>query len=80
MALTDKQIQAAYPHSTQTIEIEAFVKNDEIPFVYLAPTQLRRADQQGAKIYALLRETLLKTKLSFNPNAGTRPHGRRRDH
>lgn len=49
MALTDKQIQAAYPHSTQTIEIEAFVKNDEIPFVYLAPTQLRRADQQGGQ-------------------------------
>ena len=62
VVLTDEQIAAAYPRSTQTIEIEAFVKNDEIPFLYLERPYYVAPINKGAKVYALLRETLLKTK------------------
>ena len=56
--LDDQEIRDAYPRTMQTIEIEAFVKMEEISFVffekpyYLAP--LPRAD----KVYALLREAM----------------------
>ncbi|RYX92528.1 MAG: Ku protein [Comamonadaceae bacterium] len=62
VVLTDEQINAAYPRSTQTIEIEAFVKNDEIPFLYLERPYYVAPINKGAKVYALLRETLIKTK------------------
>jgi DNA end-binding protein Ku len=61
VVLTPEQIAAAYPRSTQTIEIEAFVKNAEIPFVYLERPYYVAPINKGAKVYALLRETLLKT-------------------
>ena len=61
VVLTAEQIAAAYPRSTQTIEIEAFVKNAEIPFVYLERPYYVAPINKGAKVYALLRETLLKT-------------------
>ena len=35
VVLTDDEIKAAYPRTTQTIEIEGFVRAAEIPFVYL---------------------------------------------
>ena len=56
--LSEDQIKAAYPKSTQTIEIECFVKASEIDFTlletpyYLAPTG------KGEKVYALLREAM----------------------
>lgn len=59
VVLTDDEIRAAYPKTTQTIEIDGFVSAQEVPFVllerpyYLAPTG------KGQKVYALLRETLL---------------------
>ena len=33
VVLTDEEIAAAYPKTTQTIEIESFVANTDIPFV-----------------------------------------------
>ncbi|MES2972253.1 MAG: Ku protein [Pseudomonadota bacterium] len=62
VVLTDEQIAAAYPRSTQTIEIEAFIRNDELPFLYLERPYYVAPINKGAKVYALLRETLLKTK------------------
>jgi DNA end-binding protein Ku len=59
VVLSDDEIKAAYPRTTQTIEIESFVHADEIPLVqfekpyYLAP--LPKSD----KVYALLREAML---------------------
>ncbi|HEX5126747.1 MAG TPA: Ku protein [Rhodocyclaceae bacterium] len=59
--LTPEEIQAAYPKTTQTIEIEAFVAVGEIPFVYLERPYYISPINRGAKVYALLREVLKKT-------------------
>ena len=61
VVLTDKEIADAYPKTTQTIEIEAFVNAGDIPFVYLERPYYVAPINKGAKVYALLRETLLKT-------------------
>ncbi len=62
VVVTDEEIAAAYPQSTQSIDIEAFVSADEIPFVYLDRPYYLAPIGKGAKVYALLRETLLKTR------------------
>ncbi len=61
VVLNDKEIADAYPKTTQTIEIEAFVNASDIPFVYLERPYYVAPINKGAKVYALLRETLLKT-------------------
>jgi DNA end-binding protein Ku len=61
VVLTDDEIKAAYPKSTQTIEIECFVPLQELPFVYLDRPYYLAPVGKGEKVYALLRETLLKT-------------------
>ena len=61
VVLSDDEIAAAYPRTTQTIEIESFVEASSIPFVYLdRPYYLAPVDK-GEKVYALLREAMLKT-------------------
>jgi len=50
VVMDDDEIRNAYPKTMQTIEIEAFVKASEIPFVSIA-----KAD----KVYALLREAMI---------------------
>ncbi len=62
VVLTDEEIAAAYPRSTQSIDIEAFVAASDIPFVYLDRPYYLAPIGKGAKVYALLRETLLKTE------------------
>ena len=58
VVLSDKEIAAAYPKTTQTIEIETFVPANGIPFVYLERPYYVVPINRGAKVYALLRETL----------------------
>jgi DNA end-binding protein Ku len=58
----DDEIAAAYPKATQSIDIEAFVSADEIPFVQLDRPYYLAPIGKGRKVYALLRETLLKTR------------------
>jgi DNA end-binding protein Ku len=59
VVLSDEQIKAAYPKSTQTIEIESFVKAAEIDFVLLEkPYYLEPSGKGGDKVYALLREAM----------------------
>lgn len=60
--LSQEEISAAYPKTTQTVEIEAFVSISEIPFVYLERPYYISPINKGAKVYALLREVLVKTK------------------
>ncbi|UYO92719.1 Ku protein [Pollutimonas sp. M17] len=60
--LSAEEISAAYPKTTQTVEIEAFVSISDIPFVYLERPYYISPINKGAKVYALLREVLLKTK------------------
>ena len=57
--LSDEEIKAAYPVSTQTIDIETFVKADEIPFTYLEKPYYLAPLAKGDKVYALLREAML---------------------
>ena len=59
VVLSDEEIASAYPRATQTIEIEAFVPNGDIPFVYLDRPYYLAPTGKGAKVYALLREALL---------------------
>lgn len=62
VVLSEDEIAAAYPKTTQTIEIESFVPNTEIPFVYLERPYYVAPINKGQKVYALLRDTLLKTQ------------------
>ena len=59
--LTPEEIAAAYPKTTQTIEIETFIPIDEIPFVYLEKPYYTAPINRGQKVYALLREALADT-------------------
>lgn len=59
--LSADEIEGVYPRTTQTIEILRFVEASEIPFVYLERPYYVAPINKGAKVYALLRETLLKT-------------------
>ena len=56
--LSDEQIKAAYPETTQTIEIEAFVKASEIDFMLLEKPYYLEPIGKGEKVYALLREAM----------------------
>ena len=56
--LSDDEIKAAYPKSTQTIGIETFVRAEEIPFYYLEKPYFLVPVGKGDKVYALLRETM----------------------
>ena len=56
--LSEDQIKAAYPKSTQTIEIESFVKASEIPFTLLETPYYLEPAGKGEKVYALLREAM----------------------
>ncbi|MET0334677.1 MAG: Ku protein [Rhizobacter sp.] len=59
--LSEEEIETAYPRSTQSIDIEAFVDMAEIPFVYLERPYYLAPVGKGQKVYALLREALLKS-------------------
>lgn len=61
VVLSPEEIAAAYPKVTQTIEIEAFLDADEIPFVYLERPYYTAPLKRGEKVYALLREALRKS-------------------
>lgn len=58
VVLSEEQIKAAYPASTQTIEIETFVKAAEIPFLLLEKPYYLEPTGKGEKVYALLREAM----------------------
>ena len=58
VVLTEEQIKAAYPQTTQTIEIESFVNASEIPFILLERPYYLEPIGKGEKVYALLREAM----------------------
>ncbi|VWX57730.1 Non-homologous end joining protein Ku [Burkholderiales bacterium 8X] len=59
--ISPEEIAAAYPRTTQTIEIQRFIDASDIPFLYLERPYYVAPVNKGEKVYALLRETLLKT-------------------
>jgi len=58
VVLSDDEIRAAYPKTTQTIEIEAFVRPTDIPFIQLERPYYLEPIAKGEKVYALLREAM----------------------
>ncbi len=62
VVLSQEEISSAYPKTTQTIEIETFVPDNDIPFIYLERPYYVVPINKGAKVYALLREALRKTQ------------------
>lgn len=64
VVLEPEEISAAYPKTTQTVEIEAFVPIDEIPFVYLERPYYVAPINKGGKVYALLRTVLAESRLA----------------
>lgn len=58
VVLSEDEIKAAYPKTTQTIEIEGFVKATDVPFVYLEKPYYLEPAAKGEKVYALLREAM----------------------
>lgn len=61
VVLSEEDIRAAHPKATQTIDIIAFVEASEISPLFMDTPYYLIPDQRGDKVYALLRETLLKT-------------------
>jgi DNA end-binding protein Ku len=61
VVLSAEEIKAAYPKSTQTIEIESFVPANSVPFLFFERPYYIAPINRGAKVYALLREILIKT-------------------
>lgn len=61
VVLSEEEIRAAHPLSTQTIDIISFVDSDQIPLPNIDTPYYLAPDKRGEKVYALLRETLIKT-------------------
>jgi DNA end-binding protein Ku len=61
VVISTDELRDAYPKTTQTIEIESFVRADAIPFVFLERLYYVAPINKGAKVYALLRDALLKS-------------------
>lgn len=59
--VSPEEIEAVFPKTTQTIEIVRFIDAGEMPFVFLERPYYVAPIDKSAKVYALLRETLLAT-------------------
>ncbi|MGV8919729.1 MAG: Ku protein [Pseudomonas sp.] len=62
VVLSEEEIRAAHPKSTQTIDIFGFVDSSQIPLQNIDTPYFLTPDKRGEKVYALLRETLVDTK------------------
>jgi DNA end-binding protein Ku len=58
VVLGDDEIKAAYPRTTQTIEIESFVSPTQLPFTLLEKPYYLEPLAKAEKVYTLLREAL----------------------
>ncbi|CAN5914458.1 Ku protein [soil metagenome] len=61
VVISPDEIEAVYPRTTQTIEIQRFIDASDIPFLFLERPYYVAPINKGQKVYALLREVLLKT-------------------
>lgn len=61
VVLSEEEIRAAHPESTQTIDIFAFVDSEQIPLQHIDTPYYLAPDRRGEKVYALLREALSST-------------------
>jgi DNA end-binding protein Ku len=63
VVLDEDEIRQAYPKTTQTIAIEAFVPAHEISFVYIEKPYYLEPVGRSEKVYALLREAMAAASL-----------------
>ncbi|TBU83542.1 non-homologous end joining protein Ku [Phytopseudomonas dryadis] len=59
--LSEEEIRAAHPRSTQTIDIFGFLDAAAIPLQHIDTPYYLAPDKRGEKVYALLRQTLSDT-------------------
>lgn len=59
--ISPDEIEAVFPKTTQTIEIERFIDAHEMPFIFLERPYYVAPINKSDKVYALLRETLIAT-------------------
>lgn len=59
--LSEEEIKGAHPEATQTIDLFAFLDSSEIPLINFHKPYFLSPEKRGEKVYALLRETLIKT-------------------
>jgi DNA end-binding protein Ku len=58
VVLGDDEIRAAYPAATQTVDIVAFVRAEQISPLYVDTPYYLVPERRGERVYALLREAL----------------------
>ena len=58
VVISDEEVRAAFPKSTQTIEIDAFVKASEVSPMTLERPYYLQPTGKAEKVYVLLRETM----------------------
>ncbi|MES2183159.1 MAG: Ku protein [Pseudomonadota bacterium] len=59
--IAPEEIEAVFPKTTQTIDIQRFVDAGSIPFVFLERPYYIAPIEKSGKVYALLREALVKS-------------------
>lgn len=59
--LSEEEIRAAHPKTTQSIDIFSFVDQTEIPITHIEVPYYLSPDKRGEKVYALLRKALEST-------------------
>lgn len=62
VVISAEEIAEAYPRTTQTIEIQQFVDAADVSFMYLERPYYVEPINKGHKVYALLRDTLVKSR------------------
>ncbi|MEX3952495.1 Ku protein [Paraburkholderia sp. EG287B] len=58
VVMSEEEIKAASPESTQTVELLAFVEASQVSFLYLDTPYWLAPDKRAGKTYALLRDAL----------------------
>ena len=61
VVLSPEDLRRANVEASQTIDIMTFVKRDEVPAVYFEQPYYLTPDKGGDKVYALLREALMRS-------------------
>ena len=59
--ISPEEIEAVFPKTTQTIEIQRFIDANEMPFIFLERPYYVAPINKSDKVYKLLRETLIAT-------------------
>lgn len=59
--LSEEEIKAAHPKTTQSIDIFSFVDQSDIPITHIEVPYYLSPDKRGEKVYALLRKALEST-------------------